>query len=93
MEMDSLDTQRSGKLYTEEEEHTTADDEDIIREDNTLLSKPRVLLLNLSWFGLSLMFLLLSVEVVPAQIRSLVGEAEKGRWLGGMVAVGAGTYT
>lgn len=87
--MDSLDTQRSGKLYTEEEEHTTADDEDIIREDNTLLSKPRVLLLNLSWFGLSLMFLLLSVEVVPAQIRSLVGEAEKGRWLGGMVAVGA----
>lgn len=29
-------------------------------------------------------------SVVPAQIRSLVGEAEKGRWLGGMVAVGAG---
>nr|XP_022316359.1 uncharacterized protein LOC111120023 [Crassostrea virginica]XP_022316360.1 uncharacterized protein LOC111120023 [Crassostrea virginica]XP_022316361.1 uncharacterized protein LOC111120023 [Crassostrea virginica] len=90
MELESLETQRSGKLYTEEEDdHTTADNEDILREDSDLLSRPRVLLLNLSWFGLSLMFLLLSVEVVPAQIRSLVGEAEKGRWLGGMVAVGA----
>lgn len=28
--------------------------------------------------------------VVPAQIRSLVGETAKGRWLGGMVAAGAG---
>ena len=30
--------------------------------------------------------------VVPAQIQSLVGSAAKGRWLGGMVAAGAGMY-
>ncbi|XP_048764637.1 uncharacterized protein LOC125672429 isoform X1 [Ostrea edulis] len=90
MELDSLDTQKAGKLYTEEEEQSSADNEDILQEEREVMSKPRVLLLNLSWFGLSLMFLLLSVEVVPAQIRSLVGEAEKGRWLGGMVAAGAG---
>lgn len=38
------------------------------------------------------MHVLIFYSVVPAQIRSLVGEAEKGRWLGGMVAVGAGMY-
>ena len=30
------------------------------------------------------------ISVVPAQIQSLVGPAAKGRWLGGMVACGAG---
>lgn len=29
--------------------------------------------------------------VVPAQVQSLVGPAAKGRWLGGVVACGAGT--
>lgn len=38
------------------------DDEDIIWEDNMLFSKFRVLLLNLFWFGFSLMFFLLFVE-------------------------------
>lgn len=30
------------------------------------------------------------VSVVPAQVQSLVGPAAKGRWLGGVVACGAG---
>lgn len=38
------------------------DDEDIIWEDNMLFSKFRVLLLNLFWFGFSLMFFLFFVE-------------------------------
>jgi len=53
------------------------------------LAKSSVFFLNLSWFGLSVMFLVLSVVVVPAQIESMVGAQFKGRWLGGMVAGGA----
>ena len=32
----------------------------------------------------------LSFSVVPAQIQTMVGTTAKGRWLGGMVAGGAG---
>ncbi|OWF41023.1 uncharacterized protein LOC110463040 [Mizuhopecten yessoensis] len=88
MEMNNLEGQKGKKLYTEEQ-FSSEEAEIIVAEETEVLSKTHVLLLNLSWFGLSLMFLLLSVEVVPAQIRSLVGEAAKGRWLGGMVACGA----
>ncbi|XP_033733654.1 uncharacterized protein LOC117322813 isoform X2 [Pecten maximus] len=88
MEMSNLDGQKGKKLYTEEQ-CSSEEAKIIVAEEPEILSKAHVLLLNLSWFGLSLMFLLLSVEVVPAQIRSLVGEAAKGRWLGGMVASGA----
>ena len=42
--------------------------------------------LTTSWSWIFIIFL----SVVPAQIRSLVGEADKGKWLGGMVAAGAG---
>ncbi|KAK3090168.1 hypothetical protein FSP39_009691 [Pinctada imbricata] len=89
MEMGILDEQKGSKLYTEENQNSNNEEEKILVQDKEILSKKRILLLNLSWFGLSVMFLLLSVEVVPAQIRSLVGEAAKGRWLGGMVAAGA----
>ncbi|XP_064631970.1 uncharacterized protein LOC135490624 [Lineus longissimus] len=53
------------------------------------LSKTGVFVLNLSWYGLNLVFLIMSVEVVPAQVQSMVGASSKGRWLGGMVAGGA----
>uniref|UniRef100_A0A1I8GEV6 PB1 domain-containing protein n=1 Tax=Macrostomum lignano TaxID=282301 RepID=A0A1I8GEV6_9PLAT len=53
------------------------------------LSKVRILLLNLSFLGLNLMFLVLSVVVVPAQVQAMVGSGNKGSVLGGMVAGGA----
>ena len=31
-----------------------------------------------------------SISVIPAQVHALVGDAAKGRWLGGMIAAGAG---
>ncbi|KAL4240881.1 hypothetical protein ACF0H5_001664 [Mactra antiquata] len=83
-----IDKEKAGKLYTEE---TNSDMEEItlVLETAEVLSKKGILCLNFAWYGLSLMFLLMSVEVVPAQIQSLVGPAAKGRWLGGMVACGA----
>lgn len=33
---------------------------------------------------------LIVIAVIPAQIQSMVGESSKGRWLGGLVACGAG---
>lgn len=89
LDMTILDSQKPTKYYTEENK-VNDDKEKILLEEIEVLSKPRILLLNLSWYGLSLMFLLLSVEVVPAQVHALVGDAAKGRWLGGMIAGGAG---
>ncbi|XP_053392530.1 uncharacterized protein LOC123563862 [Mercenaria mercenaria] len=83
-----VDKEKNAKLYTEES-NSDADDITLVVETADLLSKQSILLLNCAWYGLSLMFLLMSVEVVPAQIQSLVGPAAKGRWLGGMVACGA----
>lgn len=87
--MTIVDKEKSPKMYTEENTGVNSDEEQLVVVAPDILSKQRILLLNLAWFGLSLMFLLLSVEVVPAQIQSLVGPAAKGRWLGGMVAAGA----
>lgn len=53
------------------------------------LSKSRVFFLNISWFGMNVMYLILSVEVVPSQVYALVGSEQKGQVLGGMVAAGA----
>lgn len=53
------------------------------------LSKTRVFFLNLSWFGMNVMYLILSVEVVPSQVQSLVGSEIKGQIFGAMVAAGA----
>ncbi|XP_073234695.1 uncharacterized protein [Porites lutea] len=53
------------------------------------LSKSRVFFLNISWFGMNVMYLILSVEVVPSQVYALVGSEKKGQVLGGMVAAGA----
>ncbi|KAK3750931.1 hypothetical protein QZH41_015019 [Actinostola sp. cb2023] len=53
------------------------------------MSKSRVFLLNISWFGLNVMYLILSVEVVPSQVHALVGSESKGQVLGAMVAAGA----
>ena len=39
-----------------------SDEEQLVIEAPDVLSKQRIILLNLAWFGLSLMFLLLSVE-------------------------------
>ncbi|XP_005108633.2 uncharacterized protein LOC101850035 [Aplysia californica] len=54
-----------------------------------VMPKFRTFLLNFTQFGLNFMVLLLSVEVVPAQVDKLVGGSSKGRTLGGMVAGGA----
>lgn len=88
LDMTILDSQKPTKYYTEENQEND-DKEKILQDEPEILSKPRILLLNLSWYGLSLMFLLLSVEVIPAQVHALVGDAAKGRWLGGMIAAGA----
>eukprot|EP00111_Clytia_hemisphaerica_P015491 TCONS_00045740-protein len=53
------------------------------------LSKTRVFFLNLSWFGMNVMYLILSVEVVPSQVHALVGSEMKGQMFGAMVASGA----
>jgi len=55
----------------------------------THLSKTRVFFLNISWFGMNVMYLILSVEVVPSQIHALVGSEMKGQVFGAMVALGA----
>ncbi|XP_062519312.1 uncharacterized protein LOC134194396 [Corticium candelabrum] len=52
-----------------------------------LLSRTRMLFLNVTWFGMQFMFLLLSVEVVPSQIQHLVGDKAKGHTLGIIVAM------
>lgn len=53
------------------------------------LSKSRVFLLNVSWFGLNSMYLVLSIEVFPSQVHALVGSEDKGQVLGAMIALGA----
>ncbi|XP_052781577.1 uncharacterized protein LOC128218081 [Mya arenaria] len=85
-----VDKQGSPKRYTEDTPPREECDEVVLVEETVpVLSKRGIFCLNIAWFGLSLMFLLMGVEVVPAQIQSLVGPAAKGRWLGGMVACGA----
>lgn len=76
-------------LYSDEKP-SSSDEQPLEVEDVPgPLSKPAILCLNISWYGLSTMFLVLSVVVVPAQIETMVGQASKGTWLGGMVAGGA----
>jgi len=58
-------------------------------EEIPLLSKTRVFLLNISWFGMSVVFLVLSVEVLPSQVHALAGPQMKGQVMGAMVAAGA----
>ncbi|KAF6039082.1 TAZ [Bugula neritina] len=53
------------------------------------MSLCRILVINLPWFGLALMYLILTVEVVPAQVEAMVGNKIKGTVLGIMVAIGA----
>ncbi|XP_077999704.1 uncharacterized protein LOC144452481 [Glandiceps talaboti] len=57
--------------------------------DFEYLSAPTLLLLTIPWYGINVVYLSLCVVVVPAQIQSMVGQAAKGRWLGGIVAAGA----
>ncbi|XP_070544400.1 uncharacterized protein [Ptychodera flava] len=59
------------------------------KEDFGVLSNGKLILLNITWYGINLMYLVLCVVVVPAQIQAMVGQAAKGRWLGGIVATGA----
>ncbi|PAA48818.1 hypothetical protein BOX15_Mlig025346g2 [Macrostomum lignano] len=83
------------KKYTEENTSNESSTSDADLSDKGSyeapepLSKCKILLLNLSFLGLNLMFLVLSVEVVPAQVESMVGSSSKGSVLGGMVAGGA----
>ncbi|XP_074648625.1 uncharacterized protein LOC141904075 [Tubulanus polymorphus] len=86
-----------GALNDQPEENTDGISPDEIEntdEQQEEVKKPtlsciRIITLNVSWFGINLIYLLLSVEVIPAQILSLVGPATKGRWFGGIVASGA----
>ena len=57
--------------------------------DELGLSKSRVFFLNVSWFGLNAMYLVLSIEVFPSQVHALVGSEDKGQVLGAMIALGA----
>nr|XP_006821706.1 PREDICTED: uncharacterized protein LOC102805483 [Saccoglossus kowalevskii] len=67
-----------------------SDSQESLRNDNLHDMEPlsylNLILLNITWFGTNLMYLVLCVVVVPAQIHAMVGEAAKGRWLGGIVA-------
>jgi len=65
------------------------DDKQLDTSCQVPLSKSRVFFLNISWFGMNVMYLILSVEVVPSQVYALVGSENKGQVLGGMVAAGA----
>ncbi|XP_028409091.1 uncharacterized protein LOC114531677 [Dendronephthya gigantea] len=53
------------------------------------LTKSQVFFLNVSWFGLNAMYLVLSIEVFPSQVHALVGSEDKGQVLGAMIALGA----
>ena len=65
------------------EETTVCDSEELN------LSKSQVFFLNVSWFGLNAMYLVLSIEVFPSQVHALVGSEDKGQVLGAMIALGA----
>lgn len=77
-----------GQWHTLKEKEETHHGE-TYHEEIPLLSKTRVFLLNISWFGMSVMFLILSVEVVPSQVHALAGSEMKGQVMGAMVAGGA----
>ncbi|XP_067931067.1 uncharacterized protein [Watersipora subatra] len=89
----------SSSFFTSDSEHSSSsllpavnsDKEEIA--DTVLVRKAsayKILVINLPWFGLALMYLILTVEVVPAQVEAMVGMKIKGTVLGLMVAVGAG---
>ncbi|ESO81984.1 hypothetical protein LOTGIDRAFT_237186 [Lottia gigantea] len=78
------------KLYTDEEGRPPYKELEPETKDNReVLSKFSVILLNMASFGLNFMTLLLSVEVIPAQIQALVGDASKGSCFGALVAGGS----
>jgi MFS family permease len=82
----------TARLYQKVDMNTRREDDDEpleVEDAPKPLSKLQILLLNISWYGFSTMFLVLSVVVVPAQIEAMVGSTHKGRYLGGMVACGA----
>lgn len=62
---------------------------DCPKPEEMSLSKSRVFFLNVSWFGLNAMYLVLSIEVFPSQVHALVGSEDKGQVLGAMIALGA----
>jgi len=74
-----------GSCLSEDEKEKLQNGDDSL----PLLSKKKVCCLHLSWFGMNVMYLILSVEVVPSQVHALVGSEMKGQVFGGMVAMGA----
>ncbi|XP_046584723.1 uncharacterized protein LOC124291706 isoform X1 [Haliotis rubra] len=74
-----------------EEEYNEApyDELEVAEEPPPMLNKAQCILLNMTSFGINFMVLLLSVEVIPAQVEALVGDGAKGSTFGGMVAGGA----
>ncbi|CAE1278003.1 unnamed protein product [Acanthosepion pharaonis] len=86
VQMKSLTGLKPYKRYTEE---TCTEVQVEALTSDIIISKCQIILLNLTWYGLNLMFLLLSVEVIPAQIAALVSAKNKGVCLGGMIAAGA----
>lgn len=87
VENEGSEKNKSGDRGTEEQ--CNHDDTQPYSSCHVPLSKSRVFLLNISWFGMNVMYLILSVEVVPSQVYALVGSEKKGQVLGGMVAAGA----
>ncbi|XP_065903652.1 uncharacterized protein [Dysidea avara] len=77
-------------LSSEEEddskEHLTSDI--ISDEAPPLLSRWRLVVLNIGWFGTFYMYLFLSLQIVPAQLRAFVGDGAKAKDLGFLVAGG-----
>lgn len=67
----------------------STDEKDRCKKPIAPLSKKKLICLHLSWFGMNVMYLILSVEVVPSQVHALVGSEMKGQVFGGMVAMGA----
>lgn len=86
VQMKNLTGLKPYKRYTEE---TCTEVQVEALTSDIIISKCQIILLNLTWYGLNLMFLLLSVEVIPAQIAALVSAKNKGVCLGGMIAAGA----
>lgn len=54
-----------------------------------LLSKCKLLALNFTWFGIAAAWFLLSVTIVPLQVKAIIGEDDKGVALGGTIAAGS----
>lgn len=82
-------SEKSGLSDEGTQEQFHHEDKQVDASCHVPLSKSRVFFLNISWFGMNVMYLILSVEVVPSQVYALVGSEKKGQVLGGMVAAGA----